>query len=363
MDLTKPIEYTKLYLKRNLFQVIFHVTYRCNSRCKSCFNWKNLQKIDQKELDLNEIQKISENLPSFPWLLLSGGEPFLRKDVFDIVRIFHENNNIRYVSIPTNGILVDRIYSGTKRILAIDDNLTVNIAFSLDGIGKMHDELRGTKENFQRVIESYNKLKSLKKEYNNLNIKFNTVISNKNYKYANEILDFVKTLAPDLHSFDFIRGDPLDPAFTLPAIPEIMDIINKNKNNYRYYNAYDILNKHLISLNKIAVAVASVYFDYLIKIIAAKKRVLPCYAHKTSLVIYPYGDVSFCEMLPEIGNLRDFGYKYNYIRKTDKYKKLYNKVSSGGCWCYHPCYQYTNILFNPKLIPKLFSNILKNSGL
>lgn len=354
MNAASLIRYSKLYLRRDLFQLIFHVTYRCNSRCKSCFNWKNLERGVRQELELWEIERISENLPSFPWMLVSGGEPFLRRDLFDIVRVFREQNGIEYISIPTNGILADRIYAESRKILGIDDALTVNIVFSLDGVGEVHDALRGVRGNFERVVESYHRLKSLKEEHPNLNIKFNTVVSNKNYRYVDEISDFVKTLAPDLHSFDFIRGEPRDSEVKLPGHSELVKVIERNKRNFRYYNAYKVLNRHLLSLNKVAVSIISLYFDYLIKIIEAKRRVLPCYAHKTSLVLYPYGDVSFCEMLPEIGNLRDFEYSYERVKHSDGYKKLYDKVSSGGCWCYHPCYQYTNILFNPRLIPKLF---------
>src|SRR3990170_2938239 len=53
--------------------VIFHVTSLCNSRCITCFNWKNLNKKD--ELKLDEIGKVSEKMEHIGYLTLGGGEP------------------------------------------------------------------------------------------------------------------------------------------------------------------------------------------------------------------------------------------------------------------------------------------------
>ncbi len=98
------IDYIIKYLKKDFFQLIFHVTFRCNARCRFCFNWREINQNKDKELSLEEIQKISENLPRFPWLLLSGGEPFLRSDLVDLIETFHRNNKVAHVTIPTNGI-------------------------------------------------------------------------------------------------------------------------------------------------------------------------------------------------------------------------------------------------------------------
>ena len=73
------------HLKRELFQVIYHVTFRCNAKCKFCFNWKELNQNKEKELSLEEINKISYSMPKFDWLLLSGGEPTLRTDLVYII--------------------------------------------------------------------------------------------------------------------------------------------------------------------------------------------------------------------------------------------------------------------------------------
>ena len=91
--------------------VIFHVTSLCNSKCITCFNWKNLNKKD--ELTLSEIEKVSGHMQHIEYLTLGGGEPFLRKDLPDICRIFYTNNGVGAFSIPTNALSPDVIRKTT----------------------------------------------------------------------------------------------------------------------------------------------------------------------------------------------------------------------------------------------------------
>ena len=340
------------YLKKDLFQVIYHVTYRCNSRCKHCFNWKNLTDLNKQELTLDEITKISKNLPTFPWFLISGGEPFLREDMPQIIKIFYDNNNLKYVTLPTNGILSTKIRDQVKEILTQCNGISLTMSLSLDHIGAKHDSLRNTKGNFESLITTFNYLKELKKEHKNLLIKFNTVITNKNYKDLDEIISYVKRLEPDLHTFDFIRGDPLDKTFTLPPKEKIKEIIKKIKSTNKDYGGYTNLSVQNKLIKNIAGSVVLRYYDLFYETLEEKKQVIPCYAGYLSLVIYPYGDVSFCEMLEPFANLRDFDYNYKSIIKSQQSEKIKKLIKNKECYCYHPCYQYLNILYNPKYFIK-----------
>src|SRR3989344_819054 len=110
------IKYAKGYLRKDLFQVIYHITFKCNSKCKHCFNWKFLNR-QQQELDLKEIDDIARKLPSFSWLMFSGGEPFLRDDIDKIVEIFYQHNDIKHITIPTNGLLTEKIREKVSSII------------------------------------------------------------------------------------------------------------------------------------------------------------------------------------------------------------------------------------------------------
>ncbi|HUS51890.1 MAG TPA: radical SAM protein, partial [Candidatus Bathyarchaeia archaeon] len=141
--------------------LIFYVTSQCNLRCEHCFYWQNLNKKD-KELSLEEIEKISSSMGPLLWLSLTGGEPFLRSDLGKIVKIFVKNNQVRHLSIPTNGYLTERIVSETEKIVSQNPKTTFSISLSCDGPEKIHDLIRGKKGAFKRMVETAKELKSLK---------------------------------------------------------------------------------------------------------------------------------------------------------------------------------------------------------
>ncbi len=162
--------------------VIFTPTYRCNLNCEHCNLTSRNKKAD--ELSLNEISNIfsRSSLLRNIEISISGGEPFLREDIVEIIKIILSKNNT--VSINTNGTLNERI---KELINAPIDLSKIGISFSLDGIGDVHDSIRG-KGVFERLIESINLLKRKK-------IKFScgSVIQKNNIEHLNFIYDYCKT--------------------------------------------------------------------------------------------------------------------------------------------------------------------------
>lgn len=350
----------KKYFKRDLFQVIYHVTFKCNSRCTFCFNWKDLNQNKEKELSLEEINKISLSMPNFEWLLLSGGEPSLRMDLVEIVGIFYKNNKIKHLTFPSNGLLPERTFEIVKKLLDNYRNLTINLSFSLDSLGVAHDELRGVKGCYEKVMESYRLLQPLRKN-KNLNLKFNSVVGNMNYTGLENLIKKIKELKPDMHSIDFIRGDSAmtfknlkSDELGLPPMDKIEGIIKLIKDNYEYYGGYSNVQKHFAPMKIVSRIIQRENLSLFKKIIEKKRQVIPCLAHKTSLVLYPYGDVSFCEPLKSFANIRDFNYDYKKIIKSEAANAQKNIIECKKCACYHPCFQYLNILFNPKTMVKGF---------
>lgn len=354
----------QIYFNKKLFQLIYHVTFKCNSRCKFCFNWKELNHNDKRELTIEEIEKISSSMPNFEWLLLSGGEPTLRQDLVELIGVFYKNNNIKHLTLPTNGLLPSVIFEVTKNLLEKYKKLTITVSFSLDSLGSAQDELRGVEGCYKNLLESYNSLSQLRAN-KNLNIKFNSVIGNFNCENLDNLIKKIRELKPDMHTVDFVRGGAslsLDSLkhkdLELPPAQKMDEIISKIKDNYDYYNGYSNIGKHSRILTMVSKIVQKEYLFYLKSILIKKKQVLPCLAHKTSLVLYPYGDVSFCEPLKPFANIRDFDLNYKKIVGSEDVKKQINIIENKKCFCYHPCYQYLNILFNPKaMIKGFFKNV------
>ncbi|RJP17433.1 MAG: radical SAM protein [Candidatus Abyssobacteria bacterium SURF_5] len=339
-------DYITLIQKRELFQVIYHVTRRCNARCRSCFSWKRTL-TDDPELNLIELEKIIHSMPPFPWLLLSGGEPFLREDLPETVSLFYRNSDIRHITLPTNALLPERIESMIKKICSTASEATVNLVLSIDGIGAEHDRMRGTPNNFDSLMETWGRVSPLRDELPNLSIKFHTVLSSDNYLHFDEIRDHVKKLRPDLHTFDFIRGKPADASLALPPDEELVPLIRKIKEVLRFYGGFERLRKHHSLMKSVYDIIMQGYYDEFLRIRRERRQVIPCVADSMTLVLGASGEASLCEMLEPFGLFREFDYDYGRLCASKASKEARQRVSSGKCYCYHSCYQTLNVLFRP----------------
>lgn len=342
---------------RTPLQLMFHVTTRCNSCCVGCYNWKSLNKGVKSELRLDEIKKISRSLDNFPWLLLGGGEPFLREDLAEICEVFSKENNVRYITLSTNGINSKDIKGKVEDIVSRCKKSTLMLSLSLDGIGEKHDSLRGVKGNFKRLIETYSHLEKIRDKYTNLSLKFHTTISNRNIDDIDRIIDYVKeNTQANFHTFDFLRGMPKDNNIQEIGKDRYKEMVEKIKLVYKGYNGYRFGG----SLGrKFSKAITSYYLDLFLDINKHKTQVIPCYAGNVNGLIDAYGKVYFCEFLKSVGDLRGVNYDFKKIWFAEKANKERAFVKNKKCYCYHPCVQITNIMFNLNCLPKLGYYLLK----
>jgi len=128
------------------------ITENCNAKCIICDHWKNRS---EDKLDKDKIIDIFKQLASLKVRILriSGGEPLLRKDLFDILRKFTRDDFT--VVLSTNGLLLNRY------IDEINDSIINNIKISIDAIGDKNDYIRGVKGYYNKSLGS---LKYLKKK-------------------------------------------------------------------------------------------------------------------------------------------------------------------------------------------------------
>ena len=345
-----------IFLKKRYklpLNLIFHVTFRCNSRCIHCFNWKNLNKSEEKELSIKEIERIAKSLSRINSFALSGGEPFLRDDVDKICEIFYTENSVRSMSIPTNGLLPEVIYEKTKNILDMCPKADITIALSLDGTEKMHDYIRGIKGNFQKLMETSKKLAKLKEKYPNLILKVNSTVFKKNIDNLLELAKFVITNMPeiDVHSFELMRGETKDSSLTLPSINELKEYSKKLEEIWDKYKPFRQSNIK----SKITIKIKKYLLSLHIKTLEKKKQLIPCYAGKIYGVLYPFGEVSLCELLPPIGNVRKEGYDFFKVWHSQKAEEQRKNIKNKKCYCTHTCFQLANVMANPKLYPRILA--------
>src|SRR5262249_43279081 len=135
----------------------FSVTYRCNARCRTCNVWKKRV----EDLTFLEYERIFDALgESLYWVTFSGGEPFIRPDLIDIVMACYDRCHPAIITIPTNGLWGARVLEGVGRLSRHAPDAQIIINFSLDGIGLRHDELRGVPGNYEQLKDTYVKLKA-----------------------------------------------------------------------------------------------------------------------------------------------------------------------------------------------------------
>lgn len=156
------------------------VTYRCNSRCIMCDIWKIK---DYPELSVGAYKKLPSSLKD---INISGGEPFLRHDLPQIIKVVKKQCPKAHIIISTNGFLVDRIKQLLPLIKNADPDIGVNI--SIDGIGKMHEKIRRVPNAWEKDLQVIEFCKNI--GIKDLGVAF--TMNNENYQHASKVYNFCK---------------------------------------------------------------------------------------------------------------------------------------------------------------------------
>ncbi len=325
------IELKQLFTKPKFNVLTFFVTSRCNARCSTCFYWQRLNQ-GADDLTIDEIKKFASTIPAFEHLLLSGGEPFLRDDLIEIVDTFVQTDKIRTLDIPTNGLLTDRTIDFAKSILEKHPHLYLTIGVSFDGLAEYHNQLRGVNDAFQKAMECLKALVNLKKEMKNLDVIVLTVVSDQNVNEIIRLVEFIeKNIAVDRIMFEPVRGNPKDSSIKSPSYDDIKKIhklaIDVNKRLLK-----PNINSHL---RAIQLSFYRVLYSIQRKVIKSDMLKIPCLGGTTVGVIDSNGDVRLCELLEPIGNLREADYDFMKLWNSEPAIKQRKFIKDKKCVCTH----------------------------
>lgn len=130
--------------------VTLEVTKRCNFECLHCYNQVD---ISHKELTLDEINDIFELLSEYGVmkLIITGGEPTLRKDLTKIIE--KASRKFKLVTVISNGYFITDDFVNN-----IGEYKNVIFQISIDGLEDTHNLIRGKKDSFKRALEAINRL-------------------------------------------------------------------------------------------------------------------------------------------------------------------------------------------------------------
>lgn len=282
------------------------VTYRCNARCTMCNRYKVPSDPD-KELTMETIKK----LPPMYFTNITGGEPFIREDLKDIVRELYKKSD--RIVISTNGFFTDRIVDLCKEFPQ------VGIRISIEGLEQTNNEIRGLEDGFNK---GYSTLKKLR-EMGMKDVGFGMTVQDKNacdlvplYDLSDEMgMEFATA---SLHnSFYFVENNNIikDREMVAQNFEDLINRLLASKSPKKWFRAY---------------------FNHgLINYIYGQKRLLKCNMSFDTFFIDPYGDVMPCNGTKDkevMGNLNTMS--WDEVWNCEQAEKVRKKVRccNRECW-------------------------------
>lgn len=173
------------------------VTYKCQSKCRMCSLWKIKEHHDVAPEVYKKLPKTLKDVN------ISGGEPFLRADLSEIVRVVHDHLPSARMVVSTNGFLGKALIPKTLELVNIFPK--IGLSFSVDGVGEKHDFIRGVKGGYEKILTSVKGLKE--KGIHNLRMAYTLTAENseemiKVYELAKELgVEFSMQVSHDSEHF------------------------------------------------------------------------------------------------------------------------------------------------------------------
>ena len=333
----------------------YSITNKCNSRCQSCDIWKIYPAEKERladELSLEEIERVLRSIGKRVYFFnISGGEPFLRRDIKDIIRIACEILDPAIVHVPTNALMPERVARMTDEILtgmrdwAPNTKLTLKPSF--DGVGEFHDWVRGVPGNYAKLERTLGLLKELRAKHDHFRVGVGTVISTRNIDRLPEIIEQAERFEVDTYISEVAEEREemrnLDSGITPSAEAygaAIGPFRQATLDRLRVASGMELLTQ----------AMRHEYYEITRRWLAERKQVIPCYAGITNAHISPYGEVWACAILGDsksLGNLRDFDFDFPALWRSEQAMTVRASIKRKECDCPLANQSYANMLLDP----------------
>ena len=320
-------------------------------RCDHCFYLEEINDSSRTELSIEQIEALAKELGGLHWVALSGGEPYLRKDLVEIIQAFYKHSRPNIMSHVTNGYYPERVSITTGKIAASCPKSKVLVIFSLDGLEETHEQIRHSPGSFNRARESISSVQKHQHEYPNLKTGIVITAQDNNREELTPLIEYIESqIMPDdiyinLHRDHTqpcnVQVDPLTLKHYQEAVVFYESIRARKKLKGR-----KLLDRLLEGKNKIQKQTIA-------KIARESAYQLPCLAGKVSMVVDEMGNVYACELLKNsIGNLANQSFREIWF--GERAHHLSNSITQNKCFCTHECAMSSSLLFNPA---KLFQSM------
>ncbi len=288
---------------------VLDVTNRCNLHCKHC---SCTDTNDSQELTLHEWQRIISDLVAngCRHVTLSGGEPLLYKDIYDLIRYSKECG--LETTVASNGIDIDKSVITRLVECKID-----GVQISIDGLQNNHDFLRG-KDTFLQATHAIRLLGN-----SGIRCSTMTVLSSINMNELGPIVEYLATLSVNYMGFERFtpvgRGLQLrNSALTVVEVMKAFHMLNILSESYP------------IKINDpLKILLDPLLIDY------AKRKYFPCggcLAGIATCAISAIGELRLCTRIPQyiLGRLTDDNFQTLWS-KNDVVNRLRRRVIGNKC--------------------------------
>jgi len=319
--------------------LILFINSICNLTCEHCFYWRNLNQRD--DLKVEEIFALARDLGRIENLNLSGGEPFLRTEFAEICRFFIQNNGVEQIYVPTNGYFTERTIKALKNIFEEKSLKLFVCELSIDGMPEYHDRFRGNPKSFEKLLETYEALAELQASEPRLRIHSISTVTSENIDEIKRLTTYLYERCPamDHHNLALIRGERKNQSLVIPNLVAYEQLYQYAKRLWapREEKRYGSLVEPMLQWAKVKTA-------------QQQTQVVPCRAGIMTGVVYANGDVSFCEMHPPLGNLRQKSFRE--IWSSPQAEALRRSVHANECWCTNEVFLWPSIVYQPVQLAK-----------
>lgn len=346
--------------RRHPLSVVHFVTRRCNARCSFCFIDFDHPSPRSAEMSLEEIDRLTRTFgPALMNVNLTGGEPFLRGDLTDIVRCYYRNADVRSVYITSNGWFTDRAVSLAQTVRREHPDRALIVSLSIDAFAADHDAVRRVDGLFDRAMTTYHALAELGPP---VTANIAITVSHENHAtvpdlYRSLLHDHgVRAITAIVVRDEGVHHVPTDARDGIVSAYRWLTrriVEDQRRGILQGYDTATVQGRLMNRKNEMLWdIVADTYDD--------PRYVSPCRAGALFGVIDADATVHPCEVLDRpLGNLRDHDLDFTALWQAPAATSTRKWIVESECHCSYECAWGFNILGNARYQPRLLSAVLR----
>ncbi|MCC7202138.1 MAG: radical SAM protein [Nitrospirae bacterium] len=321
---------------------------------------------NKEELNVQEIREAfsrSNILKKARIILITGGEPFLKRDFSDIILFFNELNPTASIIIASNGLSPDLISDKLRNIRQAlvkrgNKDVVIGVGVSLDGMEETHDRVRGVKGSFKNALKTVEVIRNIEGIFTGLSFTFTP----ENFREFYSVRELAKEMKLGL-TFQFAQtsghyyeNKDIHFNWNRKQIDEVRDILKKTRyfdvirKGFFDYGTSQALKDRLLSYNRF-------FLEHVLEYQLHQERHFNCFSGTHSCFLDPYGNVYPCIPLEKkIGNICENN--FDDLWTSPMVNEIREHISQRQCHCCSFCDIPNSLPRNLCVITSNLKNIL-----